>query len=136
MGFGNGTKSTFSMCGLSAYPLSLLHCPQEHLFVGFLYKTPKEQRKKKEMSLYKHTDLNRNTHSLSLQQSSACTWIFWVNNLLLIVIRFPDIIFVFVLIAVFLPAPIVYGKLFDSLCLARKHSCTGKAACSLFLVFY
>ena len=43
-----------------------------------------------------------------------------------------QLFFVFVLIAVFLPAPIVYGKLFDSLCLAWTHSCTGKGACSLY----
>ena len=46
--------------------------------------------KNKEMTLCKHTDFNRNTHILSLQQSSTCTWVTWVNNLLLVEIRFPD----------------------------------------------
>ena len=90
MGFGKGTKLTLSMCGLSAYLLSLLHCTQEHLCVGILNKNPKRTMKNKEFFLCKHTDFNRNTHILSLQQSSACTWVTWVNSLLLVEIRFPD----------------------------------------------
>ena len=31
--------------------------------------------KNKELTLCKYTDFNRNTHILSLQQSSACTWV-------------------------------------------------------------
>ena len=46
--------------------------------------------KNKELIICKHSDFNRNTHILSLQQSSACTWVTWVNNLLLVEIRFPD----------------------------------------------
>ena len=44
----------------------------------------------KELILCKHTDFNRNTHILSLQQNSACTLVTWVSNLLLVVMRFPD----------------------------------------------
>ena len=52
MGFRNGTKSTFSMYGLSAYLLSLLRCPKEHHFVGILNKNP-QNMKNKELILCK-----------------------------------------------------------------------------------
>ena len=62
MSFGNGTKSTFSTYGQSAYPLSLLHCFKNIFLLAFyIKKKPKEPRKTKELTLCKHTDFNRNT---------------------------------------------------------------------------